>query len=90
MDGQDLRLHPFNERKRRLAELLRGCPGGIAINEHVEADGAVVFAAECRMGLEGIVSKRINAPYRSGRSHNWIKTKNPDCPAMQRATQGRW
>jgi bifunctional non-homologous end joining protein LigD len=47
VDGQDLRLHPFNERKRWLAKFLRGCPGGIAINEHVEADGAAVFAAAC-------------------------------------------
>ena len=90
VDGQDLRLHPYHERKRRLAKLLTRCPGGIAINEHVEADGAAVFAAACRMGLEGIVSKRINAPYRSGRSNDWIKTKNPDCPAAQRAAQGRW
>jgi bifunctional non-homologous end joining protein LigD len=39
-----------------------------------------VFAAACRMGLEGFVSKRIDAPYRSGRSRDWIKTKNPACP----------
>jgi hypothetical protein len=48
------------------------------INQHVEADGAAVFAAARRMGLEGVVSKRVDAPYRSGRSHDRIETKNPD------------
>ena len=81
---------PFRERKARLAKLLAGKPGGIVINDHVEADGAALFAAACKMGLEGIVLKRIDAPYRSGRSRYWIKTKNPDCPAVQRAKDGRW
>jgi hypothetical protein len=51
--------------------------------------GAVVFAAACGMGLEGIVSKRLDAPYRSGRLRDWIKTKNPASPAMLRAREGR-
>jgi bifunctional non-homologous end joining protein LigD len=42
------------------------------------------------MGLEGIVSKRLDAPYRSGRSRDWIKTKNPASPAILRAREGRW
>jgi ATP-dependent DNA ligase len=54
------------------------------------ADGAVVFEHECRMGLEGIVSKRLDKPYRSGRSGDWIKTRNPDSPAMQRFREGRF
>jgi bifunctional non-homologous end joining protein LigD len=90
MDGEDLRSKPFSARKVKLARLLAHDPGGIVINEHVEADGASVFAAACRMGLEGIVSKRIDAPYRSGRSRDWIKTKNPACPAMRRAAEGRF
>jgi bifunctional non-homologous end joining protein LigD len=49
----------------------------------IEADGATVFDHARRMGLEGIVSKRLDKPYRSGRSGDWIKTKNPDSPAMQ-------
>jgi bifunctional non-homologous end joining protein LigD len=49
-----------------------------------------VFEHARRMGLEGIVSKRLDKPYRSGRSGDWIKTKNPDSPAMQRAREGRW
>jgi ATP-dependent DNA ligase len=75
VDGEDLRHQPFTDRKARLAKLLGRQPGGIAINEHVEADGATVFAAARRMGLEGIVSKRLDAPYRSGRSRDWIKAK---------------
>jgi bifunctional non-homologous end joining protein LigD len=89
VDGKDLRPLPFSERKTRLARLLTGS-GGIALNEHIEGEGAPVFAAACRMGLEGIVSKRINASYRSGRSRDWIKTKNPNCPAVRRVGEGRW
>ena len=43
-----------------------------------------MFEHACRMGLEGIVSKRRDAPYRSGRSKMWLKTKNPNSPAMRR------
>jgi bifunctional non-homologous end joining protein LigD len=89
-DGEDLRSRPFSERKERLARLLACQPAGIVFNEHVEGEGAPVFAAACRMGLEGIVSKRIDAPYRSGRSRDWIKTKNPNCPAVRRVSEGRW
>ena len=42
------------------------------------------------VGLEGIVSKRLTAPYRSGRSSDWLKVKNPDSPAMVRARDGEW
>jgi bifunctional non-homologous end joining protein LigD len=54
-------------------------------NEHTDEDGATVFRHACKMGLEGIVSKRLTAPYKSGPSRDWIKVKNPDCPAMIRA-----
>jgi ATP dependent DNA ligase domain len=90
LDGDDLRRWPFSRRKARLARLLAGRDAGIVLNEHIESDGAVVFAGACRMGLEGIGSKRLDAPYRSGRSRDWIKVKNPDCPAMHRAREGRW
>ena len=43
-----------------------------------EAAGAVVFAKACELGLEGVVSKRAGSLYKSGRSRNWLKTKNPD------------
>jgi bifunctional non-homologous end joining protein LigD len=90
LSGEDLRPLPFSRRKARLVRLLARARGGIALNEHIEADGATVFDHARRMGLEGIVSKRLDAPYRSGRSGDWIKTKNPDSPAMQRACEGRW
>jgi ATP-dependent DNA ligase len=73
-----------------LARLLRRPPVGLKLNTHTDDDGAAVFAAACRMGLEGIVSKRLAAPYRSGPSRDWIKVKNPDSPAMLRARDGRW
>jgi bifunctional non-homologous end joining protein LigD len=60
---------------------LRRAPAGIAYYEHTEEDGAMVFWHACKMGLEGIVSKRLTAPYRSGPSRDWIKVKNPDSPA---------
>ena len=63
---------------------------GIELNEHTDADGAAVFLHACKMGLEGIVSKRLTAPYRSGPSRDWVKVKNPDSPAMQRAREARW
>jgi hypothetical protein len=53
-------------------------------------DGAAVFRHACKMGLEGVVSKRLTVPYRSGPSRDWVKVKNPDSPAMQRAREGRW
>lgn len=54
---------------------------------HLEEPGDVVFAGACRMGLEGIVSKRRDAPYRHGRCATWVKVKNP---AMTRVWEDRW
>jgi bifunctional non-homologous end joining protein LigD len=85
--GEDLRLLPLVQRKKRMARLLARVRAGIAINEHTDENGAVVFLHACRMGLEGIVSKRLTAPYRSGPSRDWIKVKNPDSPAMIRARE---
>jgi bifunctional non-homologous end joining protein LigD len=90
LDGEDFRPMALGERKARLARLLARTAPGIELNDHTEADGAVVFRQACKMGLEGIVSKRVTAPYRSGPSRDWIKVKNPDSPAMQRAREGRW
>lgn len=47
-----------------------------------------MFAAACKLGLEGIVSKKIDAPYRSGPSKSWIKVKNPKSPAATRVLDG--
>ncbi|MGB6915661.1 MAG: hypothetical protein WBE42_23365, partial [Pseudolabrys sp.] len=56
--------------------------------EHTEGDGGEMFKAVCKLGLEGIVSKKLNAPYRSGPSRNWIKVKNPKAQAATRAIDG--
>jgi bifunctional non-homologous end joining protein LigD len=62
----------------------------IVLSEHTADDGATIFRQACRMGLEGIVSKRLSAPSRSGPSRDWIKVKSPDSPAMARRSEGRW
>ena len=75
LDGFDLRAAPLLDRKRVLAELIGTDRSPILISEHMEADGALMFQRACEMGLEGIVSKLRDAPYRSGRSESWIKVK---------------
>ena len=57
---------------------------GIRFNEHMEGDGETVFRHACKLGLEGIVSKRKGSPYRSGRSPDWLKMKSSDAPAVKR------
>jgi bifunctional non-homologous end joining protein LigD len=90
LDGEDLRAVPMVDRKKRLARLLSGRRLGIVLSDHTDDDGATIFRHACRIGLKGIVSKRLTAPYRSGRSTDWIKVKNPDSPAMIRARDSEW
>ena len=52
------------------------------LNEHYEGDGAIVYQHACKLGCEGIVSKRLGSPYKSGRSPHWVKVKNPAAPAV--------
>jgi bifunctional non-homologous end joining protein LigD len=63
---------------------------GIRFNEHIEGDGATVFAHACKMGLEGIVTKRKDSSYRSGRSPDCLKMKNADAPAVKREAEEDW
>ena len=63
---------------------------GLRFNEHMEGDGPTVFAHACKMGLEGIVSKRKDSTYRSGRSPDWLKMKNSDAPAVKRKAEEDW
>jgi bifunctional non-homologous end joining protein LigD len=63
---------------------------GIQLNDHISGDGAVIFDHACRLRLEGIVSKHRQHPYRSGPSKSWLKTKNPNSPAMLRLEHGSW
>jgi len=65
-------------------------PIAIVLNEHTDEEGATVFRHACKMGLEGIVSKRVPAPYRSGPCRDWLKAKNPESPAMLPAREARW
>src|SRR5215208_2993883 len=88
VDGEDLRREPLQVRKATLASVLAKAGVGLRFNEHIEADGPTVFARACRMGLEGIVSKRRDLPYRSGRAKCWVKVKNPASPAMLRIKDG--
>jgi bifunctional non-homologous end joining protein LigD len=78
-------------RKATLERILGPAEPSIRFNEHLdEEDGPLVFEHACKLGLEGIVSKRLSAPYRSGPSRDWIKVKNPDSPAMARYREGDW
>jgi hypothetical protein len=66
-------------------------PPGVRLNEHTEhPDGLTVFQHACRMELEGIVSKRLGSRYRSGRSPDWLKFKNPEAPAVKREAEEDW
>ena len=79
-----MRRDPLEVRKATLRSMLAKAGLGLRFNEHIQGDGPTVFAHACKMGLEGIVSKRKDTPYRSGRSPNWVKMKNPDAPAVKR------
>lgn len=77
LNGEDLRKKPLIRRKQILKELIAAsAPGGpLAYSDHVRGQGEAVFSHACRLNLEGIVSKLANAPYRSGRSKDWLKSK---------------
>ena len=75
LNGDDLRLRPIEERRERAPQARVGVHG-ILFSQTLAAEGAVVFAKACELGLEGIVSKRAGSLYRSGWSRNWLKTKN--------------
>ena len=89
-DGEDLRDRAFLDRKATLARLLRDTEMGILLNEHVAEDGPTVFAHACRLGAEGIVSKRVDGTYRSGPCPFWIKVRNPTSIAVQRERSDNW
>jgi bifunctional non-homologous end joining protein LigD len=89
LDGDDFRALPIETRKATLASLLRKS-GALRLSEHIAADGPEVFAHACRLGAEGIVSKRLGSPYRSGLWHAWVKCKNPEAVAAQRDRAAAW
>lgn len=72
--GQDLRPLPLSERKERLAAALRP-EDPVRLTEHRTGDGEKYFEQACRQGWEGLIAKRADAPYRAGRSRDWLKFK---------------
>jgi bifunctional non-homologous end joining protein LigD len=87
-DGEDLRKLALSERKARLERLLsRAKRAHIRYVEHFSTGGEAMLSSACRMSLEGIVSKRLDAPYRSGRTDDWTKSK---CRAGQEVVIGGW
>jgi bifunctional non-homologous end joining protein LigD len=89
LDGEDWREQPLLARKERLAALLRDDADGVTLRyvEHFESGGEAVLKSACRLSLEGIVSKRADAPYVSGRSDGWTKAK---CRAGHEVVIGGW
>ena len=90
-DGEDLRPSPLTQRKARLKSLLAGAPSSVERNlrfvEHFVAAGDAVLKSACRMHLEGVVSKRLDAPYVSGRAETWVKSK---CRQGHEVVIGGW
>ncbi len=90
LEGEDLRPLPLSERKARLKSLLDGMKGrhpGLRYVDHFETGGDAVLQSACRMHLEGIVSKELDAPYKSGRGNSWTKAK---CRAGHEVVIGGW
>jgi bifunctional non-homologous end joining protein LigD len=85
-----LRREPLEKRKALLAKLLKGSPSSIVLNEYYEEEGEIVFREACKLGCEGIVSKRFGSIYRRGRSPLWVKVKNPNAPAVKRKAEEDW
>ena len=75
-EGEDWRRLALEVRRAQLESLVAGIDG-LTFSEAIEGDGAIVFDHACRLGLEGIVSKRLGGLYASGRCRNWLKVKNP-------------
>jgi bifunctional non-homologous end joining protein LigD len=89
LDGRDLRPNAWTARREALAALLHDAEGGLRLSEHLDGDGAAMLRHACALGIEGIVSKRRDSRYTSGRSRDW-KVKNPDAPAVKRIAEIEW
>ncbi len=88
LNGEELRRRALIDRKQRLRNLLARRRSGIVYNDHLEGEGATIFAHACKLGMEGIVSKRRDFAYSSGRAKHWVKVKNPKAPAVLRIEEG--
>src|SRR5262249_7399262 len=78
LDGADLKPLPVTERKAALAKLLGKSNGAVRLSESLDEPGPTLLKHACKLGLEGIISRRADAPYRSGRGHDWVKAKCSD------------
>jgi bifunctional non-homologous end joining protein LigD len=87
LNGRDLRLEPIERRKALLAKLIPRAGYGLQLSNCIEEDVASIFKHACKLGLEGVISKRRGSCYISGRSPDWIKLKNPNSPAVKRETK---
>lgn len=88
LDGGDLRSLPLHLRKNNLARLLARRPEGIFVSDFERGEiGPDLFRQACKFGLEGLVSKRKDRPYRGGRSPHWIKVKKRKHWAMERVKE---
>lgn len=74
LDGEDFRKRPLLERKDKLKDVLRHSKR-VRYLDHIDTEGEKLFAAAEELGLEGIVAKRADSPYRAGRTHDWMKIK---------------
>jgi len=90
IDGLDVRCEPIEERKAELTRLLLSCRPALVVNRVFDAPGPDVFQHACKLGCEGIVSKRRGSRYAGGRTHDWLKVKNPDAPAVRREAEEDW
>lgn len=75
LDGKDLRKSPLTDRKAKLAALAHKKGKRVRYSDHIEGAGQDIIEKACDMGMEGIVSKKAGAPYRSGRGRGWLKSK---------------
>ena len=90
LDGDDIRNLPLTLRKTNLARLLARRPDGIFAAPFEQGEiGPDLFRKACEFGLEGMVSKRTDRPYRAGRSPDWVKVKNRKHPAMYRVAEAK-
>jgi bifunctional non-homologous end joining protein LigD len=87
LDGWDLRGAPLTERKEVLRRFLEGAPPALRYSDHVRGQGRAVFEKAREAGLEGVISKRADAPYREGRGGDWRKAK---CRLTQEVVIGGW
>jgi bifunctional non-homologous end joining protein LigD len=89
LDGDDLRHYPLIVRKTTLASLVARAAPGLRFNEHIEAEGIEVFNHACKLGLEGIVSKRKESRYRSGRLGGLDQEQEPECTGSKARSRDR-